>query len=293
MHASENRSPTRLPLWQRFVNLLLYGNYWIGACALAMVLQTQYLIAGRPVFDHLSLFLFAGTWSLYSFHRIVGMGRVRPFHESGRYRIIYRFRRHITLYALVGAALAAYAFFQLPRSVQISTIVPTLLSLGYVFPWLRGKRLRDFDFWKIFLVAGAFSWLTVGLPWLEPGFESVTWWQLAERFCFIFALTLPFDIRDLRIDAHTKVQTIPALLGESRSRLLAYLLLVLSLSCSAACYALDFYSVRTLLALLLLDLTTALLIRGAHRERPDHYFTGYLDGLMILSFLLVWGIQVL
>ena len=236
----------------------------------------------------MSLFLFAGTWSLYSFHRIIGLGRVEPFRESGRYRIIYRFRRHITLYALVGGGLAAYAFFRLPIEVQVGAVLPALLSLGYVFPFLRGKRLRDFDFWKIFLVAGAFAWLTVGLPWLQRGFQPVAWWQLAERFCFIFAITLPFDIRDLQIDAHTRVRTIPATIGVRNSRLLAYGLLLVSLACSAVCFFLDLYSLPTLFALLVLGLATGSLIHFARNERPDHYFTGFLDGTMILSFVLVY-----
>ena len=33
-------------LFRAFFNLLLYGNFWIAACAAAMTLQTLYVTAG-------------------------------------------------------------------------------------------------------------------------------------------------------------------------------------------------------------------------------------------------------
>ena len=270
---------------QRFLNLLLYGNVWIAVCAAATVLLTEWRWYGALELNAFNGFVFFSTWSLYCLHRIVGMNRVRAFRAEGRYRIIHRFRRHIIFYAVVAALAAVWCFFSFPPKLQRWTLAPALVSVGYVVPVLRGKRLRDFDFWKIFLVAAAFAWVSVTLPHQfheRPGFPSG--WMLLEKFLFIFAITIPFDIRDLRVDRHTQVRTLPALLGIRRSRWLALALLVLS--------TLVYLGGSPVWSggLLLANGLTATLIWRAGRETEDAYFTGFLDGTMVLQLIgtLLW-----
>ena len=267
-------------LAQQLLNFLLYANVWIAVCATSMVLLTEWRLNGTLVLNPLNGFVFFSTWSLYCGHRLVGMERVKRFRNEGRYRVIYRYRRHIVAYAVIGALGAIFCFWQLPRPVQLWTIAPALVSLGYVLPFLRGKRLRDFDFWKIFLVAGAFAWVTVALPWFHhrPGSPPDVW-LLLERFCFIFAITIPFDIRDLRVDAHTRVRTIPALLGVWRSKGLAIALLI------ASVVFLFLGGWEISLGFVLTFPLVAMLIWQASREREDAYYTGFLDGTMVVQLV--------
>lgn len=263
-----------------FLNFLLYANVWIAVCATSMVLLTEWRLHGTLRPNALHGFVFFATWSLYCAHRLVGMERVRRFRHEGRYRVIYTYRRHLLSYAILGLGGALWGYLQLPRAVQLWTVAPALISLGYVLPLPGGRRLRDFDFWKIFLVAGAFAWITVALPSFlhRPG-AAPDGWLLLERFCFIFAITLPFDIRDLRVDAHTRVRTLPALLGVRRTRWLALGLLVFSTLVLGA------GGWRVPWGLIVANSVTALLILRSERERDDAFYTGFLDGTMVLQLV--------
>ncbi len=274
----------------KFIDLLLYGNFWIAGAALAMSMQTEWLFRAKLTPTPLHGFIFFATLLLYAVHRLVGMQKVAAFRERGRFQIIFRYRRHITAYALIAGALSVWFFLRLPWRVQVATPVPALLSLAYVLPFLAGRRrLRDLHYVKIFMIALVWTWVSVLLPayyWGLAG-QIPVWITAAERFFFVFAITLPFDIRDLKVDAHTQVRTLPGVLGLRGARRLAILALCLMTAVAALNYYLDAYSVAVFLALLLSAGLSYVLIHRANRMTHDYYFTGLIDGMMIVQPLLI------
>ena len=56
--------------------------------------------------------------------------------------------------------------------------------------------------------------------------------HLISRFLFVFAITIPFDIRDLEYDAG-KLRTIPLFFGEKKSKFLAVFLILICVIISA------------------------------------------------------------
>ncbi len=254
-----------------------------------MAAQTQLLLRGQAEPTPLLGFIFFATLFLYAVHRVVGLKRSQPFQQSGRYQVIARFRSHIAFYALIAGLCAGMFFLQLPGRVIWSTIIPCLLALGYVVPVWKGKRLRDVHFIKIFLIAIAWSWITVWLPALEMGMDYAfpVYLILLERACFVFAITIPFDIRDLEIDAYNRVKTLPAQLGVRRSQQTAALSLLLMCLLAAVNYYLDVYTLGQLVALVTSAFVAVLMIYGADRIKHDYYFTGAVDGLMVLQFVLL------
>ncbi|MEO1714584.1 MAG: hypothetical protein AAFU60_14730, partial [Bacteroidota bacterium] len=218
----ESNTQKRFPLFQwllhgvfwPLVNLVLYGNFWIALAALCLTWQTEFLLLGAfNPYSEAAWLNFGGTLFLYALHRLVGMEKVKAFADQGRYYIIARYASHIKVYSVLGALLAAWFFWQLSWSTRWIMILPGILSLGYVLPILAGgKRLRDLHYLKIFLVAGVWSWLTVIVPAWELGLGAniPAWVLFFERSLFVFSITIPFDIRDLQVDQHTQVQTIPA-----------------------------------------------------------------------------------
>ena len=282
-------------LFRAFFNLLLYGNFWIAACAAAMTLQTLYITAGTLKVTPYVGFVFFSTLMLYAFHRIIGLKKVKPFTDRGRYFVIEKYKNHIFVYAVIGAIGALSCFFMLDFSLQIALVLPALLSLGYVIPVLKGaKRLRDIDHIKIYLVAVVWAWVTVGLPLIEvadfPGWFAAAG-LFAERAFFIFAITLPFDIRDLKIDEHTGVRTIPAQIGTVKAKSLATLLLVLCSGCAFFLVLFTFYTFYTGVGILLSCYIADALIQKADHRDDDYFFTFGIDGLMILQFILVCGLD--
>jgi len=278
---------------EKFVNLLLFGNFWIALCAVAMTWQTELLLFEEIAWTPLTGFAFFSTLFLYAVHRIVGLVKVKPFLEKYRYAVIYSFRNHIKFYALLGGVGALYFFFSLSFANQLLLVIPSILSLGYVLPFVKGqKRLRDFDYIKIFLIAIVWGIITVLMPILQRTtiLELPHLFILLERMFFIFAITLPFDIRDLKIDAHMDVKTIPGRIGIQKTKQLARfsLLIVLLLAVMNWNWFIGDYSFNNLLSIFFSCCITLLLIEKSDQTDADYFFTGLMDGTMILQFIFVF-----
>lgn len=282
-----------LPLLRAFLDLLLYSHIWIGLAAAAMCAQTDWLLFGRLRWQPLWGFVFFGTMFVYSLHRLFSIRRVGEHDRSGRFATIGRFRRSIWAGVLISTLAGGWFFLQLSPAVQWSLVVPCLLSLGYVLPVVKGRRrLRDLHFLKIFLLALTWSWITAALPAVDRHWllTAPALLLCLERALFIFALSLPFDIRDLPLDEFAQVKTLPSQLGAGKTKILAAVTLLLMLGFSYLNFRLDVYRMGTLLALVLSALYSYLLIVFSDRVRHDYYFSGLLDGAMILQFALVWGL---
>lgn len=273
------------------INLVLYSNLWIALCAAAMCWHTQLVLSGDFSLQPLGAFVFFSTLFLYALHRLVGLNRAEGFKDKGRYFVIERFQSHIGLYALLSGLATIWFAWQLPWKVWWSIAPVGLVSLGYVLPIFgRGRRLRDFHYIKIFLIACCWSWITVFIPALEKGlqYNIPLLFLFLERLFFIFAITLPFDIRDLEIDRANNVKTIPAALGIKRSKLLGLSTLILSAVFALFSYRLNAYSTGGFGGLIASLIVTAVLVAFTEPERHDYFFSGWVDGMMILQFLLVW-----
>ncbi|MFN3938996.1 MAG: hypothetical protein ACK4IY_00325, partial [Chitinophagales bacterium] len=105
-------------------------------------------------------------------------------------------------------------------------------------------------------------------------------------FCFIFAITLPFDVKDMQIDLQHNVKTIPALVGADTAYALSLLLLFLS----GVFYALrqTYAGIMLLPPLTISVILTGMLIYLTKFQRNNRIYFGAIDGTLLLQFLLVW-----
>lgn len=273
------------------LRFLLYSNFWIATAALCLTLQTEYLLLGELSLRSQHGFIFFGTIFIYAIHRLVSLQRIQRKDWQERFFYIARGQKWLSGYAVFALLMALVFYYLLPLKIKGLLLLPGLLSVAYVFPVLKGgRRVRDLHFVKIFLIALVWAWLTVWMPAFELHLsnQSVVWFMGVERLCFIFAITLPFDIRDLLLDEQQSVKTLPALIGMPATRRLAlYLLLLMLIMVAIATYH-NWYTPGTALALLLSAAVAIQLIYRANSDRPDQYFTGWLDGTMILQFLFVY-----
>ncbi len=280
-------------LLKKIIDLVLYGNFWIALGGLTLTLQTQLILSGNFQFDDLSWFVFFSTFLLYALHRIVGILRLNSFLKIERYSIISTFRHHIIIYAVFASTGVVYFFFKLTWQVQLALIIPAIISLGYVLPFFGNeKRLRDFDQIKIYLIAGVWAFVTVILPAIDHGgtINIPVILMIVERGIFVFAITLPFDIRDLIVDNHGDVKTIPGVIGIKKTKQLGYLTMALAMLLALIIYSLDLYDLNILIGLGISYLSSAVLISYSSSERHDYFYSGLMDGTMILQFLIIWGI---
>jgi len=275
----------------KFINLVLYSNLWIALCAVAMVLQTELIFLRKLQWSNYAAFVFTATLFVYALHRVVGLEKVAAFQEKGRFLVISNFKSHIAIYAALAGIACFYFFVKMAWWAQVSLVVPSILSLGYVLPIFgKKRRLRDFNFIKIFLIAIVWSWVTVLIPATYCGqiFSMDLLIMAIERAAFIFALTLPFDIRDLKVDQHTGVKTIPAAIGKKNAKLLAASSLALMLILVQINIANGFYLNLNLLPFLLSTFISTIFIYYADDNRHDYLYTAGVDGMMILQGVLVY-----
>lgn len=287
--------------FKKGINWLLYSNIFIAFCALAMTVQSLFLLhQDWKTSPALLGLVFFSTWFIYALHRLVSWQKLDDNLAIPRFQIIGNYKLHIQVYAGIAAVVAGVCFCFLEWATQLALVLPALLSLGYVLPFI-GKqqlRLRDLHFVKIFLIAIVWAYVTVLLPILETGTHtsfSSTGGLFLERTLFIFIITLPFDLRDWKLDEHHAVKTIPTVLGPQNTIYLGLFLLIIWNVLVTFLHpwpaTLGFYGTSLGTAILLwytLDRKTN--SPELSIVEQDYYYTGLIDGTMILQALLVVGI---
>lgn len=253
-----------------------------------------YRVTGAPgVPDAYTGLVFCGTMVIYALHRLTGISRLTGLHISGRYAVILRYRKQILICGCLGLVGAIWFLFQLPIRIIWWLILPCIVSLMYVAP-LR-KRWRDYPLVKIFLLSLTWAMLTGMIPALHAGLSDFpgSMCILAERALYIFAVAVPFDMRDAQTDAIEGLWTLPHVLGEKNVRLLALAGFMASAIPTVILLRMSVYSGDIIVPYCAWWTITAILIYRAHHQRDDYYFSGLLDGTMILLPVLVALWQVL
>lgn len=171
----------------------------------------------------LLIFVFFGSVSGYNFvkyAKIAGM-----YHRS-----LTRSLRAIQIFSFLALIPVIYTGLLLPRAVIWGTLFFGLFTLFYAVPLPGMHNLRSLAAIKIFIVAWVWAGVTVYLPWvMEPTEMTVPWVvTFLSRFAFVFALTLPFEIRDLRFDDRA-LKTIPQMVGSTRTKWLGIIVVMGSL----------------------------------------------------------------
>jgi 4-hydroxybenzoate polyprenyltransferase len=252
-------------------------------------LQTFIIFESELSIGALSLIFFA-TLAVYSLHRIVGLSKIPRAQLDNRFIIIKEQQKYLKVFLGIGSLASIGAFFFLSNPAKYFLLLLSLPSLAYIIPFHRGKRLRDFAYFKIFIVAIVWSLTTVGLPFVEMGLNPDLKFYLLilDRAIFIFAITVPFDIRDADIEENLGVKTLPSLLGIKKSIYLSIILLLLRIP-----LVLFIYPITVALAVLILVITSTLLVWISPKAKNDFFFTAILDGTMLLEGLTVSGFMIL
>ena len=291
-------------LLRKLADLLVFSNLFVAFAVACLTLQTVILTIGRIDLRYPS-FVFFATLFLYNFHRVYRLkARSEEELRERRHSWLKENKLLFTSIFIISAIGLAYVSYKYIFWVLLVFLMPVIiLSFGYsipVIPVLSGWiRLRDIPLLKIFLITFVLSWVTVLIPfWFHAFetnrqwiFESMTsegvWYAMGRRMLFIFAITVPFDIRDLGHDARSGLKTIPVILGEKRSirvSQLALFLFVLLMIIEGIQHGTWLYPA----ALIASAVLTALIIPLATRSRKEYFYTFVIEGMMVLQFALVY-----
>lgn len=280
----------------KLLRAIVYSNLWIAIGEVAMC-QTGYLLLGESLhWDALTLLIFVATWSVYLLIRLAAKNRISHYTPDDRWNFFFRYYRLMAVAVALGFIAIGILFFFLPRQVQLALVIPGLISILYGLPLLAKRvRLRDISIIKIFLIAGVWACTSSVLPAANAGIALASGEVVAlfiGQFCFILAITLPFDIKDLDIDAISKVRTIPYYLGKELSYTLSFVLLV------AAAGILQYHQTVIMhqspgagVPVGVSMFIAGLLIHASRKEAGNMIYFFAIDGCMLLQLLLIWSYE--
>lgn len=281
----------------RIIDILIKSNVFISVAAVALTIETQIQLGMTPQWHPYVLLIFFATLVEYNLHRLITVLTNKEALASDKHRWVIEHRA--LFYALVGLSIVGFLITTLQaQPIVLLALAPfAVITLLYSFPipiTSRGvTRFRQIPYLKIFLIAITWSSISIFLPvsqtqqvFSKPHIALI----FIERVLFVFAITIPFDIRDMGTDKKYGLKTIPLLIGERLSiRLsIASLCAVLILSCIHYMYT---HQWGIAIALIVSTTTTMLCIGSRRVQRLRHYHYGVLDGTMILQGALVLAAQ--
>ena len=275
-------APPRPPLFRRALDALLYSSGWLAGAAGAQTAATFHLWAvPGPGHWRVVVLVFAATLLVYNLDAALPFKHRLPAGTSGRKAWQQQHWRALVALATGAALIMGYFILADGWWRYLPGLLPlAVLALLYSWPLGRWGALREVPLLKVFLIAGVWSAITVGLPTLaqhRPLAESAG--LLAQRFCLVLALAIVFDIRDLSRDRLAGTRTFPVVLGLAGAKAVALAFL-------AGAMLLGFERGLPPLWLALTGGSAAAVILLAHESRSDYFFALIADGVLLVPAVL-------
>ena len=274
------------PNLDKLIKTFFGNDYFIAICAGCWLAATAFSLTGHlSATDWLAaLLFFCSTVIIYNLDRLFGdhWSDVKKFVKSPFRASLPEKARANLMHQSLFSVVILYALWQLPTTFILFLLPPFLVSFFYAVP-IFGKeaRPRDIPFLKIFLIAFVWAWITT-LPVGVPTYTDPTRWAMfISRFCFIYAITIPFDLRDLLHDKAKNTQTIPHKIGQRKS--LATAFAALFIGCCVAFIG----QTPDMWPHVITSLLAAVIIAQWNPTRAYYYYLFYLDGCILFHALLI------
>lgn len=274
------------------MTFLVFSNLFIAVSAAAFAHASYYLLGAGPRASPVLALVFCATLVVYNLDRLSTASDEDAVDATERHRWVDRHRRLLVGLGIVATVGVVATLFFVPREILYALVPLGVASLGYSLPVVWGRsgpyRLKDIAGLKIFLIAFVWTGATAFLPAVElydDPFRPAVAALCLERALFVFAITLPFDIRDMARDRAAGIWTIPLMIGRSRTRTLALTLLGTFALCVVLHYGVALASPT--LPLVSSAALTGWLLWRADRQHAELYYVGKLDGMMALQAALV------
>jgi hypothetical protein len=263
---------------ERIFTFYVFSNIHVALSASCLVMLT---LNQMGIEDCRSvLFVFCGTVAGYNFIRAIEFNRLYPSMTHWiRSSVVWVFLLNVIMIAGLIYATLQFSWRDLAFMAPFF-----LLTLFYAFPFKgRIRGLRNLPGVKLFLISAVWAGVTVLFPvWANNlSFDSQVWTLFWQRFLLIFAITIPFDIRDLQLD-NPDLSTLPQSLGVGRSKFIA----VLALIAFFLLFYLNDFSRNDRAIGFSIALISAVLILRSEVHQNRFYSSFWVEGIPILWFVL-------
>jgi hypothetical protein len=269
-----------------FFSFIVNSNIWIALGAIAWIEMVWIWTDAKHRNIALEILIFASTLLVYNLHRLLTL----PDKDNDTLSFMHRWMyAHPLLQKILIAAsvlmICLTIFFVNLRTLMLIISIG-LISIFYAVPvpFSKGIRLRDIGLLKPFFVSLAWSIACVVLPLIDLHVFPETMAMLtAHCFLFFMAITLPFDIRDIRFDRQNlKYATLPMLAGVATTKWIALFFL------TASGIILWKIQPETETGIIIWYALTGYLIMKTKKESHEYHYTFWLDGTIIFGYLFMW-----
>jgi 4-hydroxybenzoate polyprenyltransferase len=263
-----------------------------------MLLETEWFFNIPFQVTPLLLFVFFASFFEYNLHVIAGRLTVMKPMESLNHLFSPSVSVTLRYCIIIGFICTVITFFLLDKILMAGVIISAIITLSYSMPLIkrRGKlvRMREITYLKVFTVALGWTLITVVVPLLHY-MHSINIEALIililRRFLFIYAITIPFEIRDMERERRFGNISLPMLYGVKVMKIVGLVILLLFCILSAVHEKYFFFDVAGrktfFIPLMLSAFAAGWLIIFASDKKTNWYFKFWTDGTMILQFLLL------
>ena len=261
---------------KRAFNFYINSSIHVSLAVVSLAAIT-FQIFGLSLDLGLLTFIFLGSITGYNFVKYAGLAKLYYRKLATNLKVIQGF----SLMAFLGFLYSS--FFQ-PPSVLIVAGIMGLFTLLYAVPvFSKNRNLRGLAGVKIYVIAFVWAGVTVVLPIVDhiDLLQRDVFIEFFQRFFLIIALTLPFEIRDLKFDLE-QLRTIPQKIGVKNTKLIGLLLILVFV-------LLEFLKQGRTLAEVLSVITVGMIswifLRNSSVRQMEYYSSFWVEGIPIFWLL--------
>ena len=254
---------------KRIIEFLVFSNVWISLGAVGIALTTYFYT--KTELDLLVIMLvFFSTLFGYGLQNI----SQRDIHIQRSNQITWSHSNNklIKWIVFVSFLNSVFLSFYIMNIYLIILSIP-FFALVFLYRNVFSSKLqiRNIPFLKILIISFCWCWTCCALPQLV--FGCIYNWNITFIiFVYVFAITIPFDIRDMTIDKR-KIYTIPQFTGVR----VAYIISQFSILCL---FFFALYLSNYLLCFFMV--ITNLVLIPSLKIKSEFYYLFVLDGLLVI-----------
>jgi 4-hydroxybenzoate polyprenyltransferase len=265
----------------KIINSILYYNVLLCVAALLLTISAQIQLGFSPLFRPYFILIFFATLFEYNRTRLIAFLK----RSKIQYPYLLIFFCSVSGILIIG--------WLIKPEVLLTFLLLGIITTLYYLPFNRKRNqlfnLRQIPYLKTFLIAFVWSGVTIFLPSIDSGislFDSKVILLFSERFLFIMAVAIPFDIRDMNKDRISNLKTIPILISPGNAIILTYVSLIISFIVSVYHYQ-EINNWFITFALFVSLIITIVILRSKFLKTTGQHYYHLLDGTLLLQGSLV------
>lgn len=276
-----------------FIRFIIHSNIFIALAAAGLTFQTQIELGLDLSLKPYLFLVFFATLFDYNLHRLNTMVFYPESLKENKYKWLRENKSLFLFIVFISVSGFILSLLFAKKEVLLMLIPFAGLTLFYTVPFYKTKgrtyKLRDLPYLKIFLISGIWAGITTLLPLAETDVDMSSIEMLnifIIRFLFIFALSIPFDIRDSETDFRNGLLTF-AHIGKGNTGLSIACILICLMSLIAFVKYMNLAELHLATAYFISGIISLIILKSKRLQSKPFYHHGFVDGAILIQTALI------